>query len=311
MGDPKIKPKIQVHPPAQTHGKANAPPDSTGIPVIRGYFKGSPFRLVIIDPKENDIWVHISPQKKDGNFIRQTLKDVNAQYRNTLDLIANATFLNVEKKADGQPLGFVKGREKIWVPTTVSYKGKPVSLLNRWFFAIKKDGTLVIGQKSAEELRKENFLVVIGGGGPLIKDGKIIVSEESLKSAGVSEGTHQWKKKRQRTAIGIKDGKFVIVIFGYQDGENARNSGVTLKDLAVFMRKYGIKNAIFLDSGSSTAMYIRGKKSQSLSPAELTTFICVRKKPENKAVAKKQEKIKSLSEIFRQLGKSVIDDEDK
>lgn len=311
MGDPKVKPTVQAHRPLQAYGTANAPPGSTGILVISGYFKGSPFRLIVVDPKYNDIWIHISPQKENGDFVRQTLEDVNAQYKNTLDVIANGTFLNIEKKADGQPLGFIKGKEKTWVPTTVSYEGKPVSSLKRWFFAVKKDGAAVIGQKSAKELKKESFLALIGGGGPLIKDGKIEVSEESLSAAGISEDTHQWKRKRQRTAIGIKGKEIIIVIFGYQDGKNARNSGVALKDLALFMLKYGVKNAMFLDSGSSTALYIRGKKPQNLSPAELTTFICVRKKPEKKTVAEKQEKIKSLSEIFRQLGKAVVDDKDK
>ncbi|MCQ2957845.1 MAG: phosphodiester glycosidase family protein, partial [Candidatus Gastranaerophilales bacterium] len=90
---------------------------------------------------------------------------------------------------------------------------------------------------------------IISGGPYLVKENKVYVdiTEEKLKSVG---------GRNPRTAIGYtSDGKFIMVTV---DGREETSVGMTLTELAYFMKSIGCYNAMNLDGGGSSVMYFNG-----------------------------------------------------
>lgn len=90
---------------------------------------------------------------------------------------------------------------------------------------------------------------VISGGPYLVKDGNVFVDikEQKLLSIG---------GRNPRTAVGYTaDNKFIIVT---ADGREGASIGLTLSELAHYMKKLGCVNAMNLDGGGSTVMYVKG-----------------------------------------------------
>lgn len=260
-------------------------PGAKGITVTQGYYEGSKFNLMAIDPKLNEMIVYIAPQKKDGTFEVRTLDSVAEKYPG-IHAVINGTFFNNSPGGDNQPLGPViyQWGKYFWTPTAKNHDGLPVYSFNRPFFAIDKNGVPVIREscgKRAEELLKDGYTMLLGGGGPLIQSGKIIVSEKTLADANISPQTHQINTKRPRTCVGIKeDGTLLLCTF----------SGITLPDLAEFMLSKGAKDALFFDGGGSTGLYLsdEGNVGTDVARPQPTSFI-VTSKTDTKFIKKLEE----------------------
>jgi hypothetical protein len=67
------------------------------------------------------------------------------------------------------------------------------------------------------------------------------------------------KQRNARTAIGITPSGDLLWVMAAQKKESGQNSGLSLPELADFMRSQGIKEALNLDGGSSSGMYYQGK----------------------------------------------------
>jgi len=95
----------------------------------------------------------------------------------------------------------------------------------------------------------ENVKHIISGGPYLVKDNQIFIdiTAQKLQSIG---------GRNPRTAIGYtKDNELVLVAV---DGREGSSVGLTLSELAGFMKSLGCTNAINLDGGGSTVMYVNG-----------------------------------------------------
>jgi len=92
----------------------------------------------------------------------------------------------------------------------------------------------------------------IGGGPRLVRDGRISVewTQESFTP------THSLRR-HPRTAAGVKpDGRVLLMAV---DGRQSRSVGMTLGDLAQLMLDLGCRDAVNLDGGGSTTMWVRGE----------------------------------------------------
>ena len=90
---------------------------------------------------------------------------------------------------------------------------------------------------------------IISGGPYLLKDGNIFIDATSQKLQTITG-------RNPRTAIGYtKDNVMLMVTI---DGRKEGLTGVTLKELANIMKNLGCYEAINLDGGSSTVMYVDG-----------------------------------------------------
>ncbi len=94
---------------------------------------------------------------------------------------------------------------------------------------------------------------IVGGVPQLIKNGKIEISWEQEKSSKVFVET-----RHPRTAVAkLKDGKFLMVTI---DGRQPNVSvGMNLQELAEMLLEFGATDAMNLDGGGSTTMFLNGK----------------------------------------------------
>lgn len=90
---------------------------------------------------------------------------------------------------------------------------------------------------------------IISGGPYLIKDNQLYVDTAAQKLNSVGG-------KNPRTAIGYtKDDNLIMVTI---DGREERSVGMNLYDLAKLMKSLGCINAMNLDGGGSSVMYVKG-----------------------------------------------------
>ena len=99
-------------------------------------------------------------------------------------------------------------------------------------------------QKDAED--------ITNGVPQLIKDGKIDITWEQEKA------TRSFVETRHpRTAVAkLKDGKFLMMTV---DGRSESSGGIGLQDLAEYLLSLGAIDAMNLDGGGSTTMFLDGK----------------------------------------------------
>lgn len=130
--------------------------------------------------------------------------------------------------------------------------------------SIPKDGYVIVGPKSKLEklfgAKKvdlkistnpewENVRHIISGGPYLVKDDEIFIDMTAQKLQAIGG-------RNPRTAIGYTENKDLILVT--VDGREGNSIGMTLRELANFMKDLGCTNAINLDGGGSTVMYVNG-----------------------------------------------------
>ncbi len=94
--------------------------------------------------------------------------------------------------------------------------------------------------------------VVVGAGPLLLENGRVQVrSEEERIAPDIARG------RAPRTAIGVsRHGSVVLLVV---DGRSRSSAGVTLTELAQFMLRLGVRDAVNLDGGGSSEMIINRK----------------------------------------------------
>ena len=91
---------------------------------------------------------------------------------------------------------------------------------------------------------------IISGGPYLVKDNEIFVDMTAQKLGSI-------RGRNPRTAIGYtKDNNLILLT---ADGREGSSIGLTLMELARLMKEFGCVNAMNLDGGGSTVMYVGGE----------------------------------------------------
>lgn len=96
----------------------------------------------------------------------------------------------------------------------------------------------------------ENVQHIISGGPYLLKDNQIFIDMTAQKLQSIGG-------RNPRTAIGYTDDNNLVLVA--VDGREGSSVGLTLVELAKLMKTLGCTNAINLDGGGSTVMYIKGQ----------------------------------------------------
>ncbi|MBQ3409145.1 MAG: phosphodiester glycosidase family protein [Clostridia bacterium] len=122
---------------------------------------------------------------------------------------------------------------------------------NRQDLVIYKDGSFGIineEQISATDLLDNGAYNILSFGPGLVDNGEIIVSTNTEVAKAMANNP--------RTAIGkIDDLHYVFVV---SDGRTNESKGLSLYELAGFMKNLGVETAYNLDGGGSSAMYFNG-----------------------------------------------------
>ena len=128
--------------------------------------------------------------------------------------------------------------------------------LAMFFARMRKGFAIEITELGLGTLNKHGDLLVaddITNGVPqLIKDGKIDITWEQEKTTKAFVDT-----KHPRTAVAkLKDGKFLMITV---DGRSESSGGISLTDLAAYLLELGATDAMNLDGGGSSTMFLDGK----------------------------------------------------
>lgn len=117
---------------------------------------------------------------------------------------------------------------------------------------IYNDGSFAIINETdvtAEELLADGAQQILSFGPALVEGGTVVVSE--------GDEVGKAKTSNPRTAIGIIDDfHYVFVV---SDGRTDESAGLSLLQLAEFMKELGVTTAYNLDGGGSSTMYFNGE----------------------------------------------------
>lgn len=115
-----------------------------------------------------------------------------------------------------------------------------VSMIRKW------EGLPAVFEKDRANLD------VVAGVPLLIQNGRIDITWQLEKSSQSFVET-----RHPRTAVAkLKDGRFLMLV---ADGRTEDSGGIGLEDLAAFLLELGATDAMNLDGGGSTTMYVDGK----------------------------------------------------
>lgn len=126
-------------------------------------------------------------------------------------------------------------------------------------FGIKKDGSLLIGYVSEEEVVNGNFMQLVGGVVWIVRNGSNFVNSSMQLECSDTEDTGSME-----TFVNVRSGRSAVgydyygnVILAQVDGKT-NQAGATLWDMAELMIKLGAINAINLDGGGSATFVVNG-----------------------------------------------------
>lgn len=123
---------------------------------------------------------------------------------------------------------------------------------NRDALVIQKNGEFKFvseSETSASELLQEGALQAFSFGPVLLNNGEISVGEND--EVGMAMASNP------RTAIGyLGNNHYVFVV---SDGRTSESAGLSLYELASFMKELGVKDAYNLDGGGSSTMVFKGE----------------------------------------------------
>lgn len=163
-----------------------------------------------------------------------------------------------------KPLGIIMTGGNLIYPSSES----KVDLKDWCVGAINKEGLLIVGKYTFEELKKMNVQEAVSFGPVLIKDGKKVEENNSAWAGGMNA----------RTLMGQKqDGSILLIVLG---GKLNSMVCASLNEVEQFMLDLGIVNAINLDGGNSVIMYKDGHivytPSERSKSRDLSSAIIVR-----------------------------------
>lgn len=119
-----------------------------------------------------------------------------------------------------------------------------------------------------------NMVSAVGGSPVLIKDGEITITDEE-ELISVNNGSN-----RARSAIGYsKEG--IAVLLAVEGGGGGKGVGMSLPNLAAFMKDMGCYAALNLDGGGSSYMVVNGQetiKASGNTERSVTSTIILKKK---------------------------------
>ena len=123
---------------------------------------------------------------------------------------------------------------------------------NQEDLVIYQDGSFEIireGDITAQELLNKGAVQVLSFGPALIENSQVAV--DSADEVGKAMASNP------RTAIGIIDDKHYVLVVS--DGRTNESKGLSLKELADFMKELKVTTAYNLDGGGSSTMYFNGQ----------------------------------------------------
>ena len=240
----------EIGTPSATEQNGNEQTDSPFAPVITdSMYRDENILITVTEYRYEDSNVYVadvvlsSPEYLKTAFARDTFGRNIAE---ETSVIAEASSAILAVNGD-----FYGSQEKCYVIRNgVLYRDTHAG--TRLDLVIYKDGSAEIIQENkiaATELMENGAYHVFSFGPPLVQNGEIAIPKRGLHSHTAVDNP--------RTAIGIVDN--LHYVFVTVDGRTKESAGLTVAELAEFMKSLGVTTAYNLDGGGSATMYINGK----------------------------------------------------
>ena len=196
------------------------------------------------------------------HFNRTTLTDFNG----TEIILSDCSINNVSKRC--YKVEVVEGKGSSVIPPdgyVISIGNKAFEKSNNILYFAKKQSSepkhfeyilRLVNEIEALESLKQTFFAkmedIVTGVPQLVKNGVIEITWEQEKSSKPFVET-----RHPRTAVAkLKDGKFLMITV---DGRQKESVGMNLNELAALLVELGATDAMNLDGGGSTTMFLNGK----------------------------------------------------
>ena len=205
--------------------------------------------ITLKEYRENDTTIYVADvEVKDSSLLKTAFAN-NTYGKNVTEKTSTiASSINAILAINGdyygvQEYGYVLKNGTIYRNTAKS---------NQQDLVIYKDGSWEIINESdvtLENLVNKGAYNILSFGPALVEDEEIVVNTNTEVG--------QAMKSNPRTAIGIiDDNHYVFVV---SDGRTSASSGLSIYELATFMKSLGCTTAYNLDGGGSSTMYFNGK----------------------------------------------------
>ena len=191
--------------------------------------------------------VHVAEVKADPEYLKTAFaqgsygKNVTAATSDIADSVNAILAINGDYYG-AQEKGYVIRNGKLYRSTAVSGKEDLV---------IYKDGsfeTINESEVTADQLIAKGAVQTLSFGPALVENGNVSVDADDEVGRAMASNP--------RTAIGIKpDGTYIFVV---SDGRTDESEGLSLLQLAEFMKTLGAETAYNLDGGGSSTMVFNG-----------------------------------------------------
>lgn len=182
--------------------------------------------------------------------------------------------IEIDLKQNQKKLGIKALPKSRELTSSLAKQVKAFVAINGGFFDMKNGGAVdyikvenkVINITNSPSDRANAFLAFDKKATKITSDSTIISSYPNIMQAGpillIQNSRAQLSKnafndnRHPRTAIGLKGNKLILITV---DGRRSQSQGMNLHELAHIMKWYGCQDAMNLDGGGSTAMYIHNQ----------------------------------------------------
>ena len=200
--------------------------------------------------ERNNTQIHVATVKIKGNAsIKTALADETYGRNVTAKTSTTAKSVNAVLAINGDDYG---ARDAGYVVRNGQLLRSQSQSADQEDLVIYKDGSFGIikeGDITAQQLVDNGAMQVLSFGPALIENGQVTV--DSSDEVGKAMASNP------RTAIGIVDDN--TYVFVVSDGRTSESQGLSLKQLAEFMKELNVTTAYNLDGGGSSSMYFNGQ----------------------------------------------------
>lgn len=223
--------------------------DNVSTAVTATSYEDENISVTITEYEQNNTVIHVADVQVSSADYLQTALAKNAYGKNvTQTTSAMATANSAILAVNGDYYG---ARESGYVLRNgVLYRSTAAK--GQEDLVIYADGSFEIINESdvtAEELLANGAVQILSFGPGLVVDGEVSVDTD--------DEVGKAKASNPRTAIGVIDD--LHYVFAVSDGRTDESEGLSLYELAVFMKSLGVETAYNLDGGGSSTMIFNGE----------------------------------------------------
>ncbi len=211
---------------------------------------GESYRYELIKNNQHLIHlVHLDQAAYDSSLVRAGQRGMGRETvaamagRVKAQVAINGGFFYIGDAKDGKPSGTLVIKGKIY---GLKNKVQPVLIINN-------------GRVSIRRLNPRQFLAQKGHARASIVSGIPLLISAGKINQGLYAKTPSYTLPHARTALGIKPDGSIVIVVAEHDPVFMGTRGLSLLELAQLMVKLGCQEAINLDGGGSSTLWIKGK----------------------------------------------------